>query len=189
MEAVAAADQENKRRSRAGSVSSRATTPVNASNTGGRAPSSRAITPTLERNSSTSQSVSNKRQKLNSGRKNIRAPLGNHRGNDMQTRPEPPMQTPGGRIHSSSRSRHLGHGRTPSAPVYSSELRSVSAQIHGSHIGRPHNTSKSLPGVSPTVMRTSSRTKRESFKPRPGEDPAGIGIGKSSKRCGTLTGR
>jgi len=191
MEAVAAAEQENKRRSRAGSVSSRATTPINSSNMNGYAPSSRAVTPTFKRNSSSSSSqfVSNKRQKLNSGRKNIRAPLGNHRGNDLQTRPEPPMQAPGSRVNSSTRSRN--QGRTPSATVHSSGLRSVSTQIHGSLIpafGRPHSASKSLPGLSPAVLRKSSRAKRESFKPRPSENPAGTGIGKS-QRGATFIGR
>lgn len=195
MEAVAAAEQENKRRSRTGSISSRATTPVNSSNMNGHAPNSRAVTPAFKRNSSssssTSQFVSNKRQKLSSGRKNIRAPLGNHRGNDIQTRPEPSTQTPGSRVKSSSRSRNLGHGRTPSAAVHSSGSRSVSAQVHGSLIpafGRPHNASRSLPGASPAISTKSSRAKRESFKPRPSEAPAGIGIGKS-QRCRTFIGR
>ena len=184
MEAVSAADQENKRRSRTGSVSSRATTPVNASNLNGYAQSSRAVTPAVKRNSSASQSVSNKRQKFNNSCKIIRAPLGNHRGNDIQVRPEPPMKTAGNR-------RALGHGRTPSSVVQSSRLRSVSDEVKGNFIGtfgRLHNPSKSLPGASSTVLRKSSRAKRESFKPRPSEDPASMGIGKS-QWCGTFIGR
>ncbi|KAG6831554.1 hypothetical protein H0H92_009473 [Tricholoma furcatifolium] len=92
MEAVSASDQENKRKPRAGSVPARATTPTNS-----YVPSSKTVRP-----GSASQSVPNKRQKLDpapigpirqvSGGKGRtpsygtgRPPLGSHRGGNVVT--------------------------------------------------------------------------------------------------------
>jgi protein regulator of cytokinesis 1 len=180
LEAVAAADQENKRRPpRGGSVPPRATTPMNSNN--GHAPGLRAVTPAVRPNSAASQSVPNKRQKLNDGHKNVRAPLSNHRGANFQTRPaSPPRKTPG-TVHKTNtltkpRMQHRT-GRTPSSIAYSGQ-RSVSASVKGSSImthGRSYNASKSLPGAGTSALQKASRTKRESFKPRPSQDHADLG--------------
>ena len=186
MEAVTAADQENKRRpTRPGSVPPRATTPVNSTNSNGHAGGSRVVTPAVRPSSSASQSVPNKRQKLNDGQKNVRAPLSNHRGNNVQARLDPPTKTPGTTRKPSTvkksrtQQRTLGHGRTPSTTAYPAGLRSVSADVKGSSIpayGRSHNASKSLPGAGSAALRKASRAKRESFKPRPSEDHPNLGL-------------
>ncbi|KAG5645682.1 hypothetical protein DXG03_005520 [Asterophora parasitica] len=112
METVSAQDQENKRKSRAGSVPPRATTPVNSTNA--YVPGSKTVTPAI-RPGSASQSVPNKRQRLGepapaphirqgSGGKSrtpnygtSRPPLGSHRGGNGGTGPRAvsPSKIPG----------------------------------------------------------------------------------------------
>lgn len=205
METVAAADQENKRKPpRAGSVPPRATTPVSSSNS--YAPGSRtgAVTPAVRPNpSASSQSLPNKRQRLNdstaNGRGIGRAPLSNHRSNNMQARPASPskipMKTPGSSVSRTAslampvpkpgtQQHILGYGRAPSTMAYSSGMRSASAGVKGSSTGaygRIQNSSKSMPGAGSSVLKKASRAKRESFKPRPSADTTdsgkGVGIG------------
>lgn len=205
METVTAADQENKRRPpRAGSVPPRATTPVNSNS--GHAPNSRTgvVTPAVRPSSTiSSQSLPNKRQKLNksatNGHGTGRAPLSNHRGNNMSARPASPSKlpakTPGSVTTSVLRptsiaiskpgTQHhaLGYGRLPSTMTHSSGVRSVSAGVKGSTtraFGRPHYSSKSVPGAGSSALRKASRAKRESFKPRPSTENA-----ESGKSAGT----
>lgn len=204
MEAVSAADQENKRRpTRAGSVPPRATTPVNSS--GHNLSSSTrtgAVTPAVRpRSAMSSLSVPSKRRKLNdsssastSGHAAGRAPLSNHRNNYMPNRPASPSRaktkTPGSVTSSALKSNHtiprtvtrfqtLGHGRRPNAQIHSSGMRSVSAEVKGSSssttYGRLKPSSKSMAGPESSVLRKASRAKRESFMPRPSTDGAEMG--------------
>ncbi|KAG6890335.1 hypothetical protein C0992_002318 [Termitomyces sp. T32_za158] len=187
METVSAADQENKRKpARAGSVPARATTPVNS------APGSKA------RSRSASQSIPNKRQKLEpvpigqtrqgKGGKGQapssglnRPPLGSYRGGNATT----------GVRAASSPSKIPG--RTPSG---SSLPRPVSVSIpkpgtqhhalgHGraptSFTYKVSSTSRTTSGVYGTrypsagaraqaVVKKATRARRESFKPRPSVD-------------------
>ncbi|KAJ7596024.1 microtubule associated protein [Mycena floridula] len=194
LQAVGAADQENKRKpARAGSVPPRATTPVNH----GYAPMKGVVTPAVRPAStfSNAHSAPNKRMKVEAPIP-TRAPLGAHRASNAARPASPPkikplrsggpsslprpiaipMPKPGTQHHA------LGHGRVPSSGVVhgangfaASGIRSASSVAtlnssvgysHGKYVSGDHG-----------VARKASRARRESFKPRPSIDPADIPLG------------
>jgi protein regulator of cytokinesis 1 len=191
MEAVSAADQENRRKpARAGSVPPRATTPVQSGNVS--TARTGTVTPAVRSSSSiSSQSLPNKRRKLDHSAAKVcgtnRAALSNRRGNDIQGRPTSPprlrKRTPrsvtlGSSIPKTNTQHHfLGNGRVPST-LGGLGLRSASAGVQGSSMGvhgrSQHFTSKILPGTG-AALKMASKIKRESFKPRPSTYNTGLG--------------
>ncbi|KAG6837397.1 hypothetical protein H0H93_010015 [Arthromyces matolae] len=191
METVGSGDQENKRRPpRAGSVPARATTPVNSTNS--YVPDSKTRT----RSASASQSVPNKRQKLEpvpignprqaSGRKGLtpgpgtsRPPLGSNRGGNVAT---------GLRAISPAKV----SGRTPSAG--SARPRSVTMSIpkpgtqhHALGHGRAPTTA-AYPGSrglsSSTSMTSSTRMTSGVYGVRyfsTGTKPSGVAVKKATR--------
>lgn len=209
LETVGAAEQENKRKpGRAGSVPARATTPPtnNVYVPGSR---SGAVTPAVRSSSHLStSSVPNKKQRLTEppstmGRKG-RAPFGSTRGgNGVNMRASSPSKIPSvtpkttnsalprpaaiGMIVPKPGTQHhaLGHGRVPSSVIYGAGVTGGSYPRSTSSAGYGRTTSatygKAQPA--PALARKASRSRRESFKPRPSMDaadfPPAVGTGGS----------
>ncbi|KAF9044417.1 microtubule associated protein-domain-containing protein [Panaeolus papilionaceus] len=209
LETVGAAEQENKRKpGRAGSVPARATTPPtnNVYVPGSR---SGAVTPAVRSSSHLStSSVPNKKQRLTEppstmGRKG-RAPFGSTRGgNGVNMRASSPSKIPSvtpktttsalprpaaiGMIVPKPGTQHhaLGHGRVPSSVIYGAGVTGGSYPRSTSSAGYGRTTSatygKAQPAPAPA--RKASRSRRESFKPRPSMDaadfPPAVGTGGS----------
>lgn len=188
METASAADQENRRKpARAGSVPARATTPVNS------APGSKA------RPRSASQSVPNKRQKLEpvpigqtrqgkGGRGQIassgstRPPLGSYRGGNAttSTRAASPSKIPGRTPSGSSLPRHV----PMSIPKPGTQHHALGhGRVPTSVTYRVSSSTRTTSGVygarypsagarygAQAVAKKATRARRESFKPRPSVD-------------------
>jgi len=207
MQTVTAADQENKRKQpRAGSVPPRSTTPVNPPSSYVPGTRTGVVTPAVRTSSQmVSRSVPNKRQRLgensmSSSTPNFgtaaRAPLGNHRGGNVNggARASSPTKIPsktstGGGSRPATMSmvmpkpgtQHhaLGHGRVPSSVIYSAGVAGVNTYSSGrsTSAGQAYPRSNSAGYGSkvhnasgPTTMKKTTRVRRESFKPRPSMD-------------------
>ncbi|PPR07863.1 hypothetical protein CVT24_005600 [Panaeolus cyanescens] len=208
LDAVSTAEQENKKKpSRAGSVPARATTPPSHS----YVPGSRngAVTPAVRSSAHlTTSSVPNKKQRLTEPPSTMgrtgRAPFGSTRGgNGANMRASSPSKIPGVTPKTTSSSlprpaaigmivpkpgtqqHSLGHGRVPSSVIYGPGVTGGSyPRATSSGYGRTTSAThgRSQPGAS--VARKASRTRRESFKPRPSMDAAEL-----PPAVGTGTGR
>lgn len=212
METASAADQENKKKPRAGSVPARATTPVNHT---GYAPAKGVVTPSVRPASSMSSahSAPNKRQKTgdptaSNGRSTTgRAPLGSNRGGNINAQPPrnvSPSKIPGKahreRVPSGGQSalprpiampvpkpgtQHhaLGHGRIPGGGVLHGNIGYTASGIRSaSTVNHAHARAPSAGGVA----RKASRARRESFKPRPSIDAVDLGVHAGGLRWGGL---
>ncbi|TFK37089.1 microtubule associated protein-domain-containing protein [Crucibulum laeve] len=210
----ASEQENKRKPARAGSVPVRSTTPVNSTHSYVPGAKTGVVTPAVRPGSSMSHSVPNKRQKLGENNHSNghtpnyapahggRAPLGAYRcGNGVNGRSvsptKLPSKTPGSATSSLPRptvampvprpgTQHhaLGHGRVPSASVYSAGYTSTTAaggrSISAAYGRYPSGDStagygRSAGSVGSTVMKKATRARRESFKPRPSADALDMG--------------
>ncbi|KAF8904614.1 microtubule associated protein-domain-containing protein [Mucidula mucida] len=192
MTTLSAADQENKRKPRSGSVPPRSTTPVSHS----YAPTkSGVVTPAVRPAGSSVHSAPNKRMRLNES--TDRAPLGmsrSHNGravspskipgsgstrNVTSSLPRPiamPIPKPGTQHHA------LGHGRMPSSGVMHGSVNGYAASGIRSASALGYIGGRVVSGGA-LVAKKASRARRESFKPRPSID-ADVNLGASTRWAG-----